>query len=266
MEIFMYSFMVKALIVGCLIGISSAMLGPFLVLRRYSMIGDGLAHVAFAAVAIAVFFDSQPIYFTVPIVILASIVIMQLNDRLMYSDSTIGLLSSFSVALGVMIASTTSGFNVDLSSYLFGSILLIKNSEVILSLLLTIVIIVTIFSSYQDLFVLSYDEEYGEAIGISVKKYNYILSVLVALTVSFGIRIVGTMLISSLIIFPTVSALQLARSFKATIIYAVLISVVSIVLGVIVSYYGNFPTGATIVIVNGFIFIVSYIKTRVIAS
>jgi len=264
-EALQYSFIQKAMISGVFIALSCSFLGVFLVLRKLSMIGDGLAHVSFATIALSIFLSTSPIFLSIPIVVTASFFILKLNEKTsMYGDAAIGLVSSFSVAIGVLIASVSNGFNIDLFSYLFGSILLISNIEVILSVILSIVVVGCVILFYNDLFSITYDSEYAIVSGIDTEKYNYVLSILTSVTIVLGIRVVGTMLISSLIIFPTVTALQFSRGFKSVIIFASIISVISVVLGIFLSYVLNLPTGASIVIINGGIFGLGFLYKKII--
>lgn len=250
-----YDFILKALVVGSLIAVCCSFLGVFIVLKKQAMIGDGLAHVSFASIAIALLLGQSPLIVSIPIVILASFFILKLEAcKMVYADAAIGLISSFSVAVGVMISSINSGFNVDLFSYLFGSILVISDIDVILSIALSIVVIIIVLYYYYPLFMVTYDEEFAKAVGMNTKHANYLICVLVSITIVLGIRVVGTMLISSMIIFPTVTALQIAKSFKEAITVATIISIVSVVLGVFISFIYNLPTGATIVIFNGIAF------------
>lgn len=256
-EALSYGFMQRAIIVGVLIGLSSAMLGIFLVLKKYSMIGDGLAHVSFATVAIALFLNTSPLLISIPIVIVASILIMELNEKAgIHGDAAIGLVSSFSVALGVLLSSVAGGFNVDLFGYLFGSILSIQESDLWLSVVLAVGVIFTVIFFYNDLFAITHDEAFSSVIGIPTKRRNYLIATLTSVTIVLGIRVVGTMLISSMIIFPTVAALQISKSFKSTIVISSLISVFSVVLGVLGSYVYNLPSGASIVMINAAVFVV----------
>jgi zinc transport system permease protein len=250
------SFMQRAMIVGTAIALSSALLGIFLVLKKYSMIGDGLAHVSFATVAIALLLGASPLLVSIPIVTVASIFIMQLNEKAgIHGDAAIGLVSSFSVALGVLISSVAGGFNVDLFSYLFGSILAIKEMDMYLSIVLAGFIISLIILFYHDLFAVTHDEAFASVIGIGTKRMNYLIATLTSITIVLGIRVVGTMLISSMIVFPTVTALQISRSFKSTIIISAMVSIVAVTTGVLGSYVFNFPSGASIVMVNAFLFL-----------
>ena len=259
-EIFKQDFMIKALITGIFIAISCSLLGVFLVLKNMSRIGDGLAHVSFAAIAIGLLVSDKPIIISIPIVIVASFLVLLLKEKAKIdADATIGLLSSFSIAVGVIIASVAKGFNIDLFSYLFGSILFISPSEMILSGLLAIILIVLVLLFYNDLFSITFDENFAKISGIKVRRVNYLLSVLISVTIVLGIRIVGTMLISSLIVFPSVSALQISKGFKRTLMFSVLFSMIAVVLGIIFSYILNVPTGALIVIVNAIIFLITLI-------
>lgn len=259
-EIFKQDFMIKALITGIFIAISCSLLGVFLVLKNMSLIGDGLAHVSFAAIAIGLLVSDKPIIISIPIVIVASFLVLLLKEKAKIdADATIGLLSSFSIAVGVIIASVAKGFNIDLFSYLFGSILFISPSEMILSGILAIILIVLVLLFYNDLFSITFDENFAKISGIKVRRINYLLSVLISVTIVLGIRIVGTMLISSLIVFPSVSALQISKGFKRTLLFSVLFSMIAVVLGIVFSYILNVPTGALIVVVNAIIFLITLI-------
>ncbi len=265
-EALQYGFIQKALVAGSMVAISCSFLGIFLVLKKFSMIGDGLAHVSFATIAIALFFGMAPLALSIPLVMLASFAILKVNQKAdMYGDAAIGLIASFSIALGVMISSLSQGFNVDLFSYLFGSILVIETSDVWISVVLSVLILVLGILYYPRFFAMTHDEEYAEAIGLDTNRLNAMISVLTAVTIVLGIKIVGTMLISSLIIFPTVTALQAGRGFKATILISAFVSVMSVILGVFSSYLFNVPTGASIVMLNGVFFVMALAGKRILA-
>lgn len=259
MTAFHYGFIVKALIVGSLIGFSAAFIGVFLVLKKYSLIGDGLAHVSFATIAIALFFNSSPIWVSIPLVMGASVLITQLSKTAnVNGDAAIGLISSTALAIGILISSVSKGFNIDLFSYLFGSILVIGDIDIYMSIVLSCIVLIVVIFNYHQLFAITYDEEFSKVIGLNAEATNTVLSLLTAVTVVLGIRVVGTMLISSLIIFPTVSALQISNGFKSTIVIAVVIAVLCVVVGVLLSFVLNFPTGATIVLLNALVFIILF--------
>lgn len=249
------AFMIKALITGIFIAVPCSILGVFLVLKNMSLIGDGLAHVSFAAIAIGLLVSVNPILIAIPIVIGGSVLILSLKEKAKIdADATIGMLSSTSIAVGIVIVSLAGGFNVDLFSFLFGSILFISNFEVGLAAILSLGVITVVALFYNDLFAVTFDEEFAKLSGVNLSKVNYILSVATSLTIVLGIRIVGTLLISSLIVFPAVFALQFKRKFKLTIFLSIAFSVCSVIIGILLSYIFNLPTGATIVCTNAIAF------------
>lgn len=254
-----YGFIQKALIAGSLIALSCAFLGVFLVLRKFSMIGDGLAHVSFATVALALLLSYSPLLVSIPLVIASSFLILKLNEKAnLHGDAAIGLVSSLSVAIGIVIASLAQGFNIDLFSYLFGSILVISDLDVYLSVGLSSLVIGMIVFYYHDLFAITYDEAYARVSGMKVEWLNYLIAILTSITIVLGIRVVGTMLVSSLIVFPAVTALQVSRSFKHAMTIASLVSILCVVTGVFLSFMLNLPTGGTIVILNAICFAISF--------
>ncbi|NLA77998.1 MAG: metal ABC transporter permease [Erysipelothrix sp.] len=257
LELLSFPFLQRAFIVGALIAISSSFLGIFLVLRKYSMIGDGLAHVSFATVALALLLNTSPLIVSIFIVTGASLLILKLSEEnRIGGDAAIALVASTSVALGVFISSLASGFNVDLFSYLFGSILIISKVDVILSVILSLIVIAVVLYFYHDLFSVTYDSDFAKVSGINTTRMNQVLAILTSITIVLGIRVVGTMLISSFIIFPTVIALKLQTGFKRSIALAVVISLFTVISGILVSIMFDFPTGATIVLMNALLFII----------
>ena len=263
-EAVQYTFIQRALLAGCFIALSCSFLGVFLVLRRFSLIGDGLAHVAFGAIGLGLLLHAHPLYVAVPLVMLASLGILLLTEKAkIYGDAAIGVVSALGVASGVMLASIGQGFNVDLFSYLFGSILAISAGEVMFSVLLAVVVFMGVVLFRHDLFATTFEEEYAQVLGIKTRRVTYVLTLGTALTVVLGIRVVGTMLVSSLIIFPVVTALQLARSFRAALVIAAVAAVGSVVLGIFLSLLSNLPTGATIVYVNFVFFVIAFFSARV---
>jgi zinc transport system permease protein len=248
----------RALLVGALLGLCCAVLGVFLVLRRFSLIGDGLGHVALGTVGLALFAGLRPLHVSVPLVMVASLGILHLSRwTRMYGDAAIGLVSATGIAAGVMFASLGGGYNVDLFSYLFGSILAVRPAEIYLSAALAAGVLGAVALFYHDLFAISYDGEHARSLGIRVGLANHLLVLCTALTVVLGIRVIGTMLISSLVVFPAVTALQLARGFRMTILLAMLSAVLSVAAGVICSYVYRLPTGASIVMANLALFILA---------
>lgn len=260
-----YGFIQKALVSGSFVAVSSSLLGNFLVLRKQSFISDGLSHVSFAAVAFSLVAGIAPVAGSIPLVILASFLIYFLNERAhVYSDAAIGLVSASSIAMGVMIISMGKGFNIDIYSYLFGSILAVNQSEMWLAIFISFIVLVIIFLYFHELFLLTYDEDYAQISKVNKEQLNLILGVVQSITIVVGIKIVGAMLMSSLIIFPTISALQIVDDFKRMMLLSLLTAVSSIWLGIFLSFVLHAPTGATITLINAAIFAIFFFikKTR----
>ena len=258
-----YGFIQRALFAGCFIGVCCAVLGLFLVLRRLSLIGEGLAHFSLAPIGLALMLGIYPLYVALPLGLLASFWILHLAGRAnMYGDAAIGLVSAIGVATGVILASLGSGFNVDLFGYLFGDILAVSRVESVLTMALSFVVLLLVFLNYQDLFAIAFDEEFAKVIGLNTERMNRILVVLTTFTVILGIKVVGIMLVSSFIIFPAVTALQLSKGFRTAIIFAVFSASFSVFLGIMAAYLLNLPAGATIVLVNFVFFLWAYGVSR----
>jgi zinc transport system permease protein len=258
-----YSFVIKAYLAGSFVAALCAMLGLILVLKKLSLIGDGLSHVSFGAIALGLFLGLYPIYVALPIVLLASYLILKLTEKAkVYGDAAIGIFSSVGIASGVILASLSKGFNIDLFSYLFGNILAINQTEVYLSVALSIIVLVIIIFLYHDLFSATFDEDYAKASGINTERINLILTFLTAITIVLAIKVVGVMLVSALLILPAVTALQNSKSFRLAMIQAVLIAVSSVIIGITLSFYADLPAGATIIIVNFLFFILSLIISK----
>lgn len=253
--ILQYGFIQRAFITGTFVAILCSVLGLFLVLRRLSLIGDGLSHVSFGAIALGLFLGIFPIYVAIPVVVLGSLAILALTQKTkVYGDAAIGIISSVGLATGVILASISSGFNVDLLSYLFGNILAISQSEMIFSITLSLVVLLVIYFFYYDLFSVTFNEELAKVTGINVAAINTMLVVLTAITVVLSIRVVGIMLISAFLVLPSVTAFQLAKGFKAAIFISAVTSIFAVITGILTSFLLNIPTGAMIVMIN-FIFL-----------
>ena len=221
-----------------------------------SLIGDGLSHVSFGAIALGLFFGIYPFYMAIPIVIIASYLILKLTEKAkVYVDAAIGIVSSAGIASGVILASLSKGFNIDLFSYLFGNILAISVKEMYLSMGFSAFLLFIIFYFYYDFFSLSFDEEYAKITGVKTEKINTILFVLTAVTVILAIRIVGVMLASSLLILPAATSLQIAKGFKEAMFLSGIFAVFSVLGGITSAFYLDLPPGATIIILNLILFI-----------
>lgn len=259
-----YSFIQKAFLAGSFVAIVCSALGLFLVLRKMSLIGDGLSHVSFGAIALGLFFGIYPFYIAVPVVMIASVLILKISEKTkIYGDSAIGIVSSVGIAGGVILASISSGFNVDLFSYLFGNILAISNTEVILSIILSIVVLLVIYFFYWDLFSATFDEEYAKTTGVKTNFINILITILTAITVVLSVKMVGIMLVSALLIIPAITALQLAKGFKMTMIVGSIVSLISVLLGITLSFLFDLPTGATIVIINALFFTLAFLYKKI---
>lgn len=254
---FSYSFMVRAIIVGGLVALCASLLGVVLVLKRYSMIGDGLSHVGFGAMAIGLAFNQAPLMVAIPIVIIAAFLLLRVSENSkIKGDAAIGLISSSALAIGMIVNAMSSGTNIDLNSYMFGSILAIEKGEMILCIILGVIVIGAFIYFYNPIFAITFDENFARATGLKVEVYKTILSVLTAVTIVIGMRIMGTLLISSLIIFPALSAMRVTHKFKQVMVMSVVISLFCFFTGIVMSYLMELPTGATIVVSNLILFII----------
>lgn len=250
------AFILRSFIAGFFIVIAAALIGTSLVLRRNAMIGDGLSHVGFGAFALATVFKFAPLEFALPIVILMSFLILRLNEQnRVQPDAAIAMVSAGALALGTFVISITKGVNTDINNYLFGSILSISESDLILAIVFSLVVILLFLFCYNKIFALTFDEDFARAVGIKTDFYNIVFAVLCSIVVVLGMRLMGALLISSLIIFPTMSAMQVAKTFKKVVILSTVISLICFVIGMIVSYNFATPTGSTIVLVNVLVFL-----------
>ena len=244
-ELLNYPFMQRAIICGIAISFCAALIGVILVLKNYSMIGHGLGEVGFAALSLALVFNVA-----IPIVIIASFIILLISQKKGASgDVTIALVSTAALAFGVIITSISKGFNIDVYNYMFGSVLSMTTNDVIISIILSILLIAMYAFFYNRLFMITFDEKYAKVCGINVTFYQFLISLITAIVVVLGMRMMGTLLISSLIVFPAIIARKLTNSFKNMVILSVLISVICFIFGILISYYLNLPTGASIVAV-----------------
>jgi len=254
-----YEFVQRAFLAGIFIGLVCSLLGVLLVLRRLSLIGDGLAHVTFGSVAVGLLLNQQPVFTAIPIVMLSALGIMKLVEKAkLYGDAAIGIVSSAGIAGGVLIVSIAGGFNIDLFSFLFGNILAISRAEVITSLFLSVTVLAMITIFYHENFSVTFDEEFAKVSGINTGKINSLLVMLTGITVVLTMKVVGIMLTSSLLILPAVTALQIAKSFRMTMIIAAVSSISSVISGILVSLILNLPSGASIVMVNFIFFLLSF--------
>jgi zinc transport system permease protein len=260
LQMFSFTFMVRALVVGLMVSLCSALLGVSLVLKRYSMIGHGLSHVGFGALAVATAFNAAPLLVSIPVTVIAAFLLLRLSESgLIKGDAAIALISASSIAIGVFVISVTTGMNTDVDNYLFGSILALNQEDLVLSVILTAVVLVLFVFFYNKIFAITFDETFARATGTRVDIYNSLLAVLIALTIVVGMRMMGALLISSLVIFPALSAMHTCRRFKTVTICAAVLSVVCFFIGLAISFLYATPTGASVVLVNLVAFSIFYL-------
>ena len=257
-EMMSHLFIQRAILVGSLVSLCAALLGVSLVLKRYGMIGDGLSHVGFGVMTVATALGlTTPLYIAIPGVMLFAIILLKLDENSkVKSDSAIAIISSSALAIGVAITSLTTGLNTDLCNFMFGSILAMSKMDVIISVVVSIIVAILFIVYYRKLFIITFDEEFAKANGLKVKRYTNLIALLTALVIVVGMRMMGTMLISSIIIFPALTAMRLCKSFKKVVVTSAIISVVCFLVGIYFSYVYNISAGAMIVIVNLIAFII----------
>ena len=256
LSMFHYPFIVRAFIVGILVSLCASLLGVSLVLKRYSMIGDGLSHVSFGALAVAVACGFSPLWFSIPVVVAAAFLLLRVAEKSRVSaDALIAVFSASALSVGILVTSLTTGMTTDVDSYMFGSILAMSRSDVALSVTLTVSVLVLFIVCYHKIFAVTFDERFSRATGVRVDAYKTLLSILTALTVVLGMRMMGAMLISSLIIFPALSAMRIFKSFRAVVLCAGVMSVVCFCAGLSASYLLSTPVGATVVLCDLAVFL-----------
>lgn len=260
-EIFSYTFLSRAFLVGILVSLSASLIGVSLVLRRFSMIGDGLSHVGFGALGVASLFALSPMAVTLPVVVLAALFLLNLSKKSKGGDGSIALISSGSLAIGVLAVSL-GGVNTDLNAYLFGSILAVSKSDAYISIVLSAFTLFSYVIFYHQIYITTFDPAFSKATGIKTERYTLLLSLLTAMIVVIGMRILGSLLISSLIIFPAMTAMKVARSYRNVTIISALESVIAFAIGFIISYACSLPTGASIVAVHIVFYIVAFIYSE----
>ena len=250
-EMLSYPFMVRALFGGMLVSLCASLLGVSLVLKRYSMIGDGLSHVSFGALSIALAMGWSPLKVSIPVVVLAAFFLLRIteNSRIK-SDAAIAMISASSLAIGIIVTSLTTGMTTDVSSYMFGSILAMSREDVQFAAVLSMVVLGLYLFCYNKVFAVTFDESFAKATGVNVSLYNVLIAVLTAITIVIGMRMMGAMLISSLIIFPALTSMRVFKTFKGVILNSAILSVVCLILGVTISYVYATPAGASVVVVN----------------
>lgn len=260
MNLFEYTFILNGLSAGVVVAIIAPLIGIFLVLKRYSLIADTLAHVSLAGIAVGLLAGVNPVFTALGATVLGSLGVERLRtSKNIYGESALALFLSGSLALAIVLLSIARGFNTNLFSYLFGSIVTVTSGDVYTILCLGVVVIIVLSVFYKEILYVTFDEDSAQVSGINTRRINTILIVLASLVVSLSIPIVGVLLIGALIVIPVIAALQLRKSFGKTILYAELISIFSVIAGIIASFYLNISAGGTIVLLMLAIFFSIYI-------
>lgn len=254
-----YAFMQRAFLAGFFISVACGILGVFLVLRRDAMIGHGLSHVTFGGVALGLFFYVLPMLVALGVTVLAALGILKLKERAgLYGDTAIGIVSSLGMALGIVLASLAGSFNVDLLGYLFGSVLAIAPGEVWTAFFLACAVLVAVGLFYQEFLFLTFDPESARASGVQVGRLNALMAVLTAVNIVLGMKVVGILLVSALLIVPAAAALQVAGSFRGAMILAAAVAGGSTWGGLILSFYLDWPPSGTIVLISASLFLLLF--------
>ena len=256
LDIFQYSFILRGFEAGIIVAFIAPLIGIFLVLRRYSLIADTLAHVSLAGIALGLLFGWSPIITALGVTIASSLGIERLRTtKRIYGESALALFLSGSLALATVLLSLGKGFNANLFNYLFGSIVTVTQNDVWTIVVLAVIVVVLLAAFYKELIYITFDEESAKVSGLPMRLINTVLVVLAALTISLAIPIVGVLLIAALIVIPIVTALQFRKSFAKTIIIAECVSLFSVIAGIFASFYFNLSTGGTVVLIMLAIFL-----------
>lgn len=263
LSIFQYDFMIRAFAAGVIIAVIAPLIGMFLVVRRYSLIADTLSHVSLLGVAGSILLKINPIIGALVTTILSSFGMEELRaSKKIFGESVLALFLSGSLALALIVIGLAHGLNVNFFSYLFGSITTVSSEDILLMSLFGMIVIGTILVTYQQLFLISFDEELAKASGLPVKIYNFLLMILAAITVSLAMRVVGILLVGALMVIPVIAAMQYGLSFVKTQILAIAISLAAIIIGLYLSFYIDLPSGGTIVVMTIIFFIMSLVFNR----
>ena len=263
-EIFSYPFLRTPVLVGILVSLCAALLGSVLVLKRFSMIGDGLSHVGYGALCVAAAAGIAPLKIAIPVVIVAAYFLLRIsrNSRI-NGDSAIALISGTAIAVGVLTVKLAGNVNIDVGSYMFGSIVAVNKSDVLVSIILSAVVILMYALMYKTVFSVTFDESFAKATGTKVSFYNTVIALLTAVTIVVGMRLMGAILISSLLIFPSLTAMRFFRSFRGVVLCSAVVSTLSFFLGFVAAYRFDLPTGASVVAVNAIMFVLFSIAGKI---
>lgn len=265
-EILQFSFMQRALLSGVVVAATCSVVGLFLVLRRQSLFGDALSHVAFGGLAVGLFTSIYPIWTALVFSVLASLGITKLRQSTRIpSDAAVAIMLSSGLAVGIILIGLSGGFSLDFESFLFGSILLISMQDQIMILLLSTAVLLIVIKFYSQLVYITFSEDQARVSGINVSRFNYLFIGLASLAVISSLRLVGVLLISSLIVIPNITAMMFGKGFKKTAMISIIIAVSSVLVGIVISYIANLAPGGTIVLLTVF-FLLGTIGIKSIAK
>ncbi len=249
-EMLSFGFIARALIVGILISLCASLLGASLVLKRYSMIGDGLSHVGYGALAVAAAFNLAPLQVAIPVVVVTAFFLLKLSkNSKLNGDALIAIISCSALAIGMIVISVFE-VNIDVNSYMFGSILALQEGDIVLSVISSLAVIILYVLFYNRIFAVTFDESFSKATGIKTGLYNGLIALLTAVVTVVGMRLMGALLISGLIIFPSLSAMRICKSYRGVTLFSAIISVFCFITGLVITFYLPVPTGACIVVTN----------------
>lgn len=262
-EMLSFDFILRALAVGISVSLCASLLGTSLVLKRCSMIGDGLSHVGYGALAIAASLNLAPLQVAIPVVIVTAFFLLRLNrSSKLKGDALIAIISCSALSIGMIVISVFE-VNIDVNSYMFGSILALQSEDVALSLFSSAAVIVLYLLFYNKIFAVTFDESFSKATGIRTDIYNGLIALLTAVVIVVGMRLMGALLISGLVIFPSLSAMRICKSYRGVTVFSVIISIICFIIGLTVTFYLPVPTGACIVVVNSAAFIICSIAGKI---
>jgi zinc transport system permease protein len=259
-DILSFGFMQNAIISGIAISLICSTVGLFLVLRKYSLFGDALAHSAFGGVALGLFLGVYPLWAAYVVSILSALALTKIRQKFDISgDAIIAILLSSGIAIGIVLISLSGGFSIDIFSFLFGSILLVSTENVIMVLGLCAAILIILITGYRKFMYITFSEEQAQVSGIPVQKLNYLLIAIAGITVVTSMQLVGVLLVSALFVIPNVTAMMFKRSFKQTVILSMSFSVFSTVAGIMISYPLDIAPSGMVVLIAIMLFIGSLI-------
>ena len=251
LSMFTYPFMIRALVVGILLSLCAALLGVTLVLKRYSMIGDGLSHVGFGALAVAAVCNAAPLAVAIPVVVISAFFLLRISESSkIKGDSAIAVISTSALAAGVMVLSLGDGVNTDIYNYMFGSIYAMSGEDMAWSIALSAIVLVLFILLYHRIFAVTFDESFARAAGMRTNVYNMVIAALTAVAIVLGMRMMGAMLISALIIFPALTSMRVFKTFRQVVISAAVLAVICFFIGITASYLLDLPGGASVVLTH----------------